>query len=102
MSNPELKLIDIHVHVGLIGNKWPDMGYMSAWYRQQLTFKIFLLFAGIKAENVSDTILHDVIVRTIETSMMDKVVCLAMDPVYDNNGNKCEGASHFWVKMNTS
>lgn len=97
MSNEIPKLIDVHVHVGLLGNRWPQLGRMSEWYRQQTTYKIFLLFAGLKADLVSDTVLHETIVKTINNSGMDKVVCLALDPVYDNNGKRCEGASHFWV-----
>lgn len=90
-------LIDVHVHVGLLGNRWPEWGNMTAWYCQQTTYKIFLLFAGIPEEKVSDTFLHETLVRTIETSSVEKVVCLALDPVYDNRGNRCEAASHIWV-----
>lgn len=97
MSNGNLKLIDVHVHVGLLGNRWPQWGKLSEWYRQQLGYKIFLMFAGIKPDQVSDTLLTETVIKAIDTSTMDKVVCLALDPVYDTNGKRCEGASNFWV-----
>ena len=97
MSNSVPKLIDDHVHVGLLGNRWPEWGRLSEWYRQQLTYKIFLLFAGIEADKVSDTYLHENTVKTINTSCMEKVVCLALDPVYDNSGKRREEASNVWV-----
>lgn len=95
MSNSNL--IDVHVHVGLLGNRWPHLGRLSEWYRQQITYKIFLLFAGIPEDKVSDTTLHEAALKTINNSSLDKVVCLALDPVYDNKGNRCEGASNVWV-----
>jgi hypothetical protein len=97
MSNPTPKLIDVHVHVGLLGNRWPQWGRLSEWFRQQTTYKIFLLFAGIKTDQASDTTLHEAVVKTINNSSMDNVVCLALDPVYDNSGKRCEGASNFWI-----
>lgn len=97
MSNSKLRLIDAHVHVGLLGNRWTKWGRLSEWYRQQTTYKIFLLFAGIKPDQVSDTLLHETTVKTINNSSMDNVVCLALDPVYDIKGTRCEGASNFWV-----
>ncbi|OGU59498.1 MAG: hypothetical protein A2X64_08270 [Ignavibacteria bacterium GWF2_33_9] len=95
MSNGNL--IDVHVHVGLVGNRWPEWGRMSKWYRDQVGFKIFLKFAGIKPEEVSDTHLTEAIIKTIDSSKMDKVVCLALDPVYDIKGIRNEGASHVWI-----
>lgn len=73
MSNGNL--IDVHVHVGLVGNRWPEWGRMTDWYRQQLGFKIFLMFAGVKPAEVSDTQLTEAVIKTIETSKMDGVVC---------------------------
>jgi predicted TIM-barrel fold metal-dependent hydrolase len=85
------------MHVGLIGDKWPDKGSMSAWYRQQLTYKIFLFYARIPPDEASDQVLRDATVKTIRTSGIDHVVCLALDPVYDNNGARREDASHVWA-----
>lgn len=90
-------LIDAHVHVGVIGNKWPQYGRLSEWYRQQITYKIFLLYAGIEEDKVTDTLMLDKTLRTINNSTMDKVVCLALDPVYTKDGKRSPGASNVWV-----
>ena len=91
------KIIDIHMHVGLIGDKWPEMGRMSACYRQQLTYKIFLLYAGISPDDACDQALWDKTVDTLNSCDLDHVVCLALDPVYDGGGVRREEASHVWV-----
>lgn len=97
MNSSQPKLIDIHVHAGLLGNRWPEWGRMTDWYRSQTTFKIFLLYAGLKPEQISDTVLHEKAVETINSCRMDNVVCLAMDPVYDNSGKRREELSHLWL-----
>jgi predicted TIM-barrel fold metal-dependent hydrolase len=94
-KNPQLT--DAHVHVGVLGNKWPQYGHLSEWYRQQITYKIFLLYAGIEEDKVSDTLLLDKTLKTINNSMMDKVVCLALDPVYTSDGKRSPEASNVWV-----
>ena len=91
------KTIDMHVHVGLLGDKWPKWGRFSSWYRQQLVYKTFLLFARLEEDKVCDTLLHETTIEAINTSGLDHVVCLALDPVFDNSGNRREDASHVWV-----
>ena len=91
------KPIDVHVHVGLVGDQWPQWGHLSEWYRKQLTYKIFLLYAGIKPGEVSDSFLHQKMINTISASNMNKVVCLALDHVYDRNGVPHPEASNVWV-----
>ncbi len=91
------EIVDSHMHVGVIGDRWPEYGRLSTWYRQQLTYKIFLLFVGLKESEASDTRLHETVMRVITTSGIDRVACLALDPVYDRNGNRREESSHVWV-----
>ena len=91
------EVIDSHMHVGVMGDKWPTMGKLSGWFRQQLTFKIFLLYARVPPDEACDTVLHAAIVRVITSSGVNRTVCLALDPVYDRNGNRREDASHVWV-----
>ncbi len=90
-------IIDGHVHVGLVGDKWPTWGYTSPWFRRQFVYQVFLLYAGLKPEEVSDDVLHEKAVSTIADSDVDAVVCLAVDPVYTIQGERTEGASHLWV-----
>ncbi len=93
----ENEVVDSHMHVGVLGDRWPEFGKLSDWYRQQLTYKIFLLYAGLDPDQVSDTSLHETTVRVITTSGVHRVVCLALDPVYERNGVRREDASHIWV-----
>lgn len=97
MSPDNLPVIDMHCHVGLVGDKWPKLGGMSGEYRRELTFKIFLLYARISEDRVCDQKLRDKTIETIAASNLDKVVCLALDPVYTLSGERNQAASHFWV-----
>lgn len=97
MSSTNPKLIDIHFHVGLIGDRWKRWGGMSPEYRKKTVYKAFILFAGIDPDQVSDTWSRETTTKTIATSHLDKVVCLALDPVYDLSGVRQEARSHVWV-----
>jgi len=97
MDNSNGNPIDMHVHVGLKGDRWPEMGGFSEWYQRQLVFKIFLMYGRIDPDKVCDTVLHDATVQTLQTCGLDQAVCLALDPVYDNSGGRQERASHVWV-----
>ena len=90
-------IIDVHFHVGLAGDKWPQMGGMSSWYREQIVFKIFLLYADLKPQDVCDEKLDEAILNAIRTTKVDKVVCLALDAVYDTSGQRQEKASNVWA-----
>ncbi len=50
MSPDISQAIDAHMHVGLLGDKWPAWGKFSPWYQKQIVYKIFLLYAKIKEE----------------------------------------------------
>lgn len=91
--------IDSHVHVALLGEDPHFKGYgaISPWLRQQLVFRIMLLYGRIPPDQVSDRTLRDAALRTILTSSLDHVVCLALDPVYDEDGIRREERSHLWV-----
>jgi predicted TIM-barrel fold metal-dependent hydrolase len=95
-SNSE-KLVDMHCHVGLVGDEHPHWGKMSEWYRHQAVYRIFLIYGRIKADQVSDRTLRDATERAIDDSEVDHVVGLALDPVYDQNGQRREDLSHMWV-----
>lgn len=94
---PSTPRIDMHCHVGLLGDRWPELGRISEWMRAQLTFRVFLAFARIPEDKVCDVELRKASLRTIETSGMDRVVCLALDPVHDEEGRKRVDLSHMWI-----
>jgi hypothetical protein len=89
-ENPveRLKRIDVHCHVGLLGDIYPHWGRMSDWFRQQAVYKVFLLYGRIREEEVSDNTLRTATEKTLAESALDQVVCLALDPVYDGSGHR--------------
>lgn len=89
--------VDMHCHVGLLGDRWPDKGGMSQSYRESIVFKLFLLFTRIAADEVCDKTLKERTLEIIMTSGLDKVVCLALDPVFRESGIEARGLSHLWV-----
>lgn len=97
MSISETEVIDCHMHVGVLGDQWPQYGRLSPWYRQQLAYKIFLFYAGISPDQVSDRVLHEATVRVLSSAGVNRAVCLALDHVHDRNGNPRPDASHVWV-----
>ncbi len=90
-------VIDIHFHVGLVGDRFPQWGRLSPWFRRQLQFKVFLAYARVDADQLCDTKMREATLETIDTSGIDGVVCLALDPHYDHQGNRREDLSHMWV-----
>ncbi|MCP4582842.1 MAG: hypothetical protein GY839_14625 [candidate division Zixibacteria bacterium] len=97
MMNPSNSKIDMHLHVGLLGDRWPEWGHFTDWYRRQIVYKIFLLYGRVKEADISDTYLRDKTIEVIGQSKLDKVVCLALDPVYDSKGKRRPDLSHVWV-----
>lgn len=97
MSNSNDKVVDMHFHVGLVGDRWKELGGMSREYRRDLTFKVFLMYVRLDEDKVCDDVLKQRTLETIDSSVVDKVVCLALDPVYRSDGTRDEGGSHMWV-----
>jgi len=91
------KLIDSHVHVGLMGDTMGELGAMSSYFRSRLEYRIFLLFGRIDEDRVCDRVLHEATVKAIGSSGLDHVVCLALDPVFDQKGTRRPDLSHMWV-----
>lgn len=89
--------IDMHMHVGLLGDRWPEWGHFSSWYRRQINYRVFLFYGRMDEARVSDVNLRDATIKAIDTCGLDKVVCLALDPVFDVNGKRREDLSHVWV-----
>jgi predicted TIM-barrel fold metal-dependent hydrolase len=97
MPNMQSKPIDMHIHVGRIGRVHPEWGQMSDWYRRQVVYKVFLLYLRVKEEDLTDNLMREMTIRTIETSGIDRAVCLALDCVYDSKGKQRCDRSHLWV-----
>jgi hypothetical protein len=95
-TNPA-KAVDIHCHVGLLGDEHPEWGRMSEWYRKQAVYKVFTFYAHMPPDQVSDRSLRESTLEAISSSALGGVVCLALDPVYDSKGQRREDLSHMWV-----
>ncbi len=94
----EHQIIDMHFHVGVNGDIDERLGKLLDEYKQDTVFKFFLFFLRIKEKDVQDKILIQKTVETINTSShINKVVCLALDHVYDENGNPEQSQSNMWV-----
>ncbi len=99
-EKPERALrVDMHFHVGLRGDKNPNLGYVSDRMRaMQPKYDIFLLYAGIKNGLDVDAVFEK---RTLEVidgaTRVDRVVCLALDHVYDRQGKARLDLTDFWV-----
>lgn len=88
----------MHVHVGLAGDEWPDMGGFSTHYRQSTIFRIFRAYARLSEDDVKDSIMFDKTIEVISGSKIGKIVCLALDPIYDSKtGTRRAELSHMWV-----
>lgn len=97
MNTQKNQVIDVHVHVGLKGDIWRDLGHISESYQHELVYEIFLLYARIKKEDVTDIKLKEKALEIVEHSGLDKVVCLALDHVFGLDGKPEPGLSHMWV-----
>jgi len=97
MTPDSFTVVDAHVHTGLVGDRWPHYGHMSQQYRESLAYKIFLFYAGLDEDIVCDRELRRRTVETVVRSGLDKVVLLALDPVFGENGMRQPGRSHVWV-----
>jgi hypothetical protein len=91
------KVIDVHCHVGLLGDEHPQWGQMSEWYQRQIVYKAFLVYGRLDPDDVSDRTLREATEQAIGDSNIDHVVCLALDPVYDQSGQRREDLSHMWI-----
>ena len=80
--------VDMHVHVGIMGTPGSESGFMSRTMRDSAVFKIFLLYTRIPQSEVSDARLRSAALDIVESSHVDRVVCLALDAVYDRSGKR--------------
>ena len=93
-----LRTVDVHFHVGLRGDKYPEWGHITDKMRSKRPdYDVFLLFAGLKRGDDSDEKIIESTLATINESKVDSVVCLALDHVYDEDGTPRKEKSDIWV-----
>jgi hypothetical protein len=78
----------MHMHVAQLGTPGSPTGFMSKAMQDSIPFKIFLLYARIPANQANDARLRQGAIDVIKSSGVDRVVCLALDAVYDDGGNQ--------------
>ena len=82
-------IYDIHVH--LAGMDYEKNGnFVSQKILKSLPFRLFRRVMGISSEDVAtgkaDDVFKDKITKWIKASLVDRVVLLAYDPVYKQDG----------------
>jgi predicted TIM-barrel fold metal-dependent hydrolase len=86
MSSLAGSIIDVHCHVGLIGDKWPRWGQLSPSFLASPTYKLFLTYARVHDRPVTDSVFRAATEMTLSETTVDHVVCLALDWVHDQTG----------------
>jgi len=83
------QVIDMPVHVGLRGNKWPAWGKFSDEYMQSPEFGVFPAFAGLTKTDSDHERPRGKVPETIVSSRIGRVVRLAPDLIFGCR-NGCE------------
>ena len=88
----------MHMHVGVIGSPdRPQDGFIAPHMSNSLTFDIFLLYTRVPKGQVDDVRLFNEAVNVIAQSHIPRVVCLALDAVYDEDGRVRYDATTMFV-----
>lgn len=91
------KIVDVHCHVGLLGDTWPQWGRLSPRFLRSSSYPFFLAYARIDPKHVTDRVLREATERVLAESRVDHVVCLALDHVHDPGGTARPEQSTMWV-----
>jgi predicted TIM-barrel fold metal-dependent hydrolase len=92
------KIIDMHMHVGVVGDYFDNLGYMWPSYIHSPVFKAFQLFSRLSNEDINDRTLFAKSCEIINQAQnIEKVVCLALAPVYDKDGKLRTDLTEMWV-----
>jgi hypothetical protein len=97
MSPATAGSVDMHVHVGIMGTPGSESGFMSQAMKDSSVFKIFLLYLRIPASEVSDAKLRATALELVRTSEVGRVICLALDAVFDKQGKRDFQATTMYV-----
>jgi len=99
VTSEALRRVDVHFHVGLRGDKRPDDGHISERMRSMSPkYDIFLLYARLKRGEDVDDIIEKRTLEVIDACLLDRVVCMALDHVWDEHGNsRKDDLTDFWV-----
>lgn len=91
-------LVDAHTHVFCWGEN-PRDGYLSEPTRRAWLTRLVMLLTKIRREpgaTLSER-MRNRLLRHVRTSQLDRVVVLAQDAVYREDGSRDDFATHFYV-----
>jgi hypothetical protein len=80
-------IVDVHCHVGLLGDRWPQLGRLGPRFVSSPAYPIFLAYARVASNEASDTVLRERTEAMLASTKVDHVVALALDMVHDGRGN---------------
>ena len=90
-------VVDVHCHVGLRGDVWPQWGKLSQMFVESFTSKVFLTYSRIPPERFTDPVLREATEKVLGETTVDKVVCLALDWVHDESGQPRPDMTNMYV-----
>ncbi len=68
----------MHVHVGIAGDRWPELGGVSDEFRRSLALTVFLFYNRLSRQDFTDEMLRAALVSAIAGAReVDHVVCRA-------------------------
>ncbi len=93
-----LRRIDCHCHVGLRGDTFGHWGHISDRMREDRPkYDVFLLYVGVERGQDLDLAIMERTLETLSGTSLERVVCLALDHVWDQDGRDRRDLSDFWV-----
>ena len=90
-------VVDVHCHVGLRGDVWPQWGTLSRAFLDSSTAKVFLTYSRVPQDQFTDPVLKERTEEVLSETTVDKVVCLAMDHVHDESGTPRPDLTNMYV-----
>ena len=91
------KVVDVHCHVGLRGDVWPEWGMLSEKFVESFTAKVFLTYSRVPKNKFTDPVLKETTEQVLSETTVDKVVCLALDWVHDESGKPRPDLTNMYV-----
>ena len=90
--------LDVHAHIFCWGEN-PSEGYLSEKTRRSWLTRVLIRLTGIQREH-GETLsekMRSRLLRQVDQARLDRVVVLAQDAVYREDGSRDDPATHFYV-----
>jgi predicted TIM-barrel fold metal-dependent hydrolase len=92
-------IVDMDLHVAVRGDTHPELGWMADEFRNTWpVYDIMLLYLHIKRDEDTDKAFRDKVIEIVTgAEKVGRVVCVAQDHVYDEQGIGLPKQSYYWV-----